>query len=131
MTLHDAAMSRFGQWWKRAMRSGYAFAQGANLHGALTERYCVRESRSIWFWGLGVPAVVAGAASLFGAWAFALLLVYPLQVVRLAAFGRRTTRENWWHAGFLVLGKFPETIGQLKFHFQRYLGGQSGLIEYK
>ena len=34
MTLHDAAITRFGQWWWRNMRSGYAFALGAELHGA-------------------------------------------------------------------------------------------------
>ena len=27
MTLHDAAMTQFRQWWKRILRSGYAFAQ--------------------------------------------------------------------------------------------------------
>ena len=29
MTLHDAAMLHFSQWWRRQMRSGYAFAQGS------------------------------------------------------------------------------------------------------
>ena len=33
MTLHDAAMTRFGQWWKRSLRSGHAYAQGYFLHG--------------------------------------------------------------------------------------------------
>ena len=37
MTLHDAAMTMFGQWWKRTMRAGYAFAEGAYLHGAPPE----------------------------------------------------------------------------------------------
>ena len=33
MALHDAAMTGFHQWWRRTLRSGYAFAQGADLHG--------------------------------------------------------------------------------------------------
>jgi GT2 family glycosyltransferase len=33
MTLHDAAITRFGQWWKRTLRSGHAYAQGYFLHG--------------------------------------------------------------------------------------------------
>ncbi len=33
MTMHDAAMMHFGQWWKRNVRAGYAYAQGAALHG--------------------------------------------------------------------------------------------------
>ena len=28
MTLHDAAMTRFSQWWKRSVRCGWAYAQG-------------------------------------------------------------------------------------------------------
>ena len=30
MALHDAAMTHFAQWWRRATRAGYAFAQGAH-----------------------------------------------------------------------------------------------------
>jgi GT2 family glycosyltransferase len=131
MTLHDAAITRFEQWWKRMTRSGHAFAEGAYLHGAPPERHWVRESRSARIWGLAVPLGVLVLALCFGPWAFVLLLIYPLQVVRLAARGARSARENWWYAGSLVLGKFPEMLGQLKFLYHRYLGGQSRLIEYK
>lgn len=131
MALHDAAMTRFGQWWKRAKRSGYGFAEGASLHGAPPERHWVRESRSAWFWGLGIPVGVFGLALWWGVLALVLLLIYPLQIVRLAVRGRRTPRENWWRAVFLVFGKFPEMLGQLKFLTHRCLGRQSRLIEYK
>ena len=131
MGLHDAAMTRFGQWWQRSKRAGYAFAEGAALHGAPPERHWVRESRSAWFWGLGVPAGIFGLALWWGAWAFVLLLIYPLQIVRLAVRGGRSARENWWHAAFLVLGKFPEMLGQLKFLFHNWSGRKSRLIEYK
>jgi hypothetical protein len=36
MTLHDAAITRFSQWWKRSLRSGHAYAQGYFLHGTQT-----------------------------------------------------------------------------------------------
>ena len=55
MGLHDAAMTRFSQWWRRSLRSGYAFAQGAYLHGARPERHWVWESRRAWLWGIWVP----------------------------------------------------------------------------
>ena len=55
MALHDAAMTRFAQWWRRALRSGYAFAQGAYLHGAPPERHWVWESRRAWLWGVWLP----------------------------------------------------------------------------
>lgn len=131
MTLHDAAMMHFGQWWKRSVRAGYAFAQGANLHGAPPERHSVRESRSAWLWGLGIPVGVLGVGLSWGGSALLLFLIYPLQTVRLAVRGGRSARENWWRAGFLVLGKFPEMFGQMKFLYHRHLGGKPRLIEYK
>ena len=131
MALHDAAMTRFGQWWKRTKRSGYAFAQGAHLHGAPPERAGVRQSRSAWIWGLFIPVSAIGLANWSGAWALGLLLIYPLQVVRLAMRGTRSAHENWWRAFFLVLGKFPEAMGQLYFLYNRLAGKTARLIEYK
>ena len=131
MTLHDAAISRFGQWWTRTLRSGHAFAQGAHLHGNLPEHHGVRESRRAWVWGLAIPVVVLLLCFWLGFQALFLLLIYPLQIVRLALRGKRPPRENWWRAVYLVLGKFPEMLGQLKFHTNRWCGSQSRLIEYK
>jgi GT2 family glycosyltransferase len=131
MTLHDAAIKDFGQWWKRTFRGGYAFAEGAALHGAPPERHWVRESRSAWVWGLAIPLATLGAVCATGAWAAAILLVYPLQVLRLFIRERRSTRESLWRAVFLVLGKFPEMLGQAKFVLNRAVGTHSRLIEYK
>ncbi|WP_060507293.1 glycosyltransferase family 2 protein [Pseudomonas sp. NBRC 111124] len=131
MTLHDAAMTRFGQWWRRSLRAGYAYAEGAYLHGQTPERHWLRESRRAWLWGLNVPLAILTLSLLSGGWGLWLLLVYPLQIVRLACRGGRSTRENWWQAVFLVLGKFPEMLGQARFLLNRYAAGKSLLIEYK
>lgn len=131
MTLHDAAMQHFGQWWRRTLRGGYAFAEGARLHGAAPERHWVRESRSAWFWGMGVPLLAVVAVLWWGAWGLLLLAIYPLQIIRLALRGKQTHYSNWQRAVFLVLGKFPEMIGQLKFLAHHHAGGQPQLIEYK
>ncbi len=131
MTLHDAAMTRFGQWWQRSLRAGHAFAEGAFLHGAAPERHWLRESRRAWLWGLGIPLAMVLAASVFGWLALFLLLIYPLQIVRLAVRSARSPRENWLQALFLVLGKFPEMLGQVKFLWRRFGAGKSILIEYK
>ncbi|MCK5425045.1 MAG: glycosyltransferase, partial [Emcibacter sp.] len=43
MTLHDADLTRFSQWWVRAIRSGHAYAEGAYMYGLQEERFRVRE----------------------------------------------------------------------------------------
>lgn len=131
MAAHDAAISRFGQWWRRTLRAGYAFAQGAALHGAPPERLGVRESRSACLWGFGLPLLAAACMAVAGPWGLAVLAAYPLQVVRLALRGARSPGENWRRALFLVLGKFPEMLGQLKFRIERHGGAAPRLIEYK
>jgi len=131
MTLHDAAITRFGQWWKRTRRCGYAYAEGAYLHGAPPEKHRTRESRRVWIWGLGIPVAAIILAACMGAWGLALLLIYPAQVFRLVLSGSRSGGENWWRALFLVLGKFPEAMGQLNFLYNRLAGKKARLIEYK
>ncbi|MDO9206483.1 glycosyltransferase family 2 protein [Methylotenera sp.] len=131
MTLHDAAMTQFSQWWKRTTRAGHAFAEGAYLHGASTERHWVSESRRAWIWGLLIPfiALVLGLISL--KWGALFLLIYPLQVIRLARRNASQGNHSWIMAFFLVLGKFPEMVGQAKFFWRLYSGKQGRLIEYK
>lgn len=131
MTLHDAAMTKFSQWWKRSMRGGHAYAEGSYLHGAPPERHSVRESRRIWFWGLGVPLGVAAFSFAFDWLALWLALVYPIQVLRLTLRGQRSFSSNSLHALFLVLGKFPEMQGQLLFWWRRIGFKKNELIEYK
>lgn len=131
MTLHDAAIDHFSQWWKRMMRGGYGFAQGAALHGAPPDRHAVVESRRSWIWGLGIPfsALVLGLEVRW--WALFVFAVYPVQLVRLALKGGRSARVNWIRAGGLILSKFPEALGQVKFLLDRHRRVQSQLIEYK
>lgn len=133
MTLHDAAIARFGQWWKRTTRAGYAYAEGARLHGAPPERHWVREARSAAIWGAGIPAVVLMSAVLLSAWFLLLLLIYPLQILRLFALSPHdgALRARFLRALFLVGGKFPEAQGQLQFWFRKWSGGAAKLIEYK
>ena len=124
MTWHDAAMTRLAQWWKRSVRAGHAFAEGAALHGAPPERHWVRERNRALLWGAGLPAAAVLGGLLWPP-AFLLLLAWPAQVIRLAP------RLGWARAGFLVLGKAAEAQGALGYHLRRLAGRRSGLIEYK
>jgi GT2 family glycosyltransferase len=135
MALHDAAITRFGQWWNRTKRAGYAFALGASLHGRTPERHWRRESLSAWLWGMGLPLAAVAGAVVIDPLVLLLLCVYPLQVARIALRDGRYApargRVNWWRALFIVVGKFPETIGQVVFLTDRCFGRTPNLIEYK
>jgi len=131
MTLHDAAMTHFSQWWKRSLRTGFSYAEGARLHGATPEQHWVHESRSALLWGFALPLAIGAAALLAGPWALLGVLVYPLQVGRLLVRERGPWRTRIVRSAFLVLGKFPEACGVLKFLAHRASGTSGTLIEYK
>lgn len=134
MTLHDAAISRFEQWWQRSVRGGHAFAERAWLHGKSPERYMVRETRSGWLWGLIIPIFALGFAWHTYGLSLLLLLAYPVlayRVWRYARARRLTRADARLYALFCVLIKFPQSVGQLKFYKDRLLGRRSTLIEYK
>lgn len=124
MTLHDARILRFSQWWRRTRRAGHAFAEGAHLHGRAPERHWVKETRRALLWGAALPLAIL-LALLASPWAALLALIYPAQVLRLAR------RSDWQGALFSVLGKFAEAQGVLEFHLRRLRGQRRGIMEYK
>lgn len=125
MTLHDAALTRFGQWWKRTRRAGHAYAEGVALHGQAPERHYVAALRRTVTWGIALPLVTV-LGLFFTPWALALLLLWPAQILRLRLRG-----ESWTAALFLTLGKIPEAQGALRYWWRSLLGGHATLIEYK
>lgn len=130
MGLHDAAMTRFSQWWVRAVRYGYAMAEVSQLHSTSHLRMWRREMASTVFWGgvfpisicLGAlihPAVLGGA------------LAYLLQLCRMALARKPRSSHSWTRAAFSVLAKFPEFQGILKFLWLRSRHVPATWIEYK
>jgi GT2 family glycosyltransferase len=131
MTLHDAAITRFRQWWLRMVRSGHAFAEGSHLHGSSPERLWVWESRRAWIWGVLLPLASVAAVAWFGLPEVAVLLIYPLQLLRRITRLSGTLRTRFQFAFFELLGRFPESLGQMKFMRERLMGLRSKIIEYK
>ena len=126
MARHNADMTRFSQWWQRSRRAGHTYAEGVAIHGSGPERYRKPELRRSLLWGLAIPLAILLAALLITPWALLLVLIYPLQVLRLA---RRLPLKT---AFFLTLGKFPETHGALGYWAGRLAGiKRRKLIEYK
>lgn len=123
MALHDIAMTRISQWWRRTRRHGHAVAEGEALHGSGPERYCRVPVRRALLWGLALP-VVALLGALITPWSLALLLAWPAQMLRLMLRGHSAVQ-----AFFTVLGKLPEAQGVLGYRLSARTSPK--IIEYK
>jgi len=134
MARHDAAMTRFGQWWRRSVRAGYTYAEGAWLHGLGPTRHNLQQlRRALVFGGVLPAAAVAGALPTLGG-SLLLLGAYPVSAGRAYRSVRRRGRtpgESALYAASCVLGKLPELQGALEFAAGRLRGGRTGLIEHK
>jgi GT2 family glycosyltransferase len=133
MVLHDADMTHFRQWWRRALRAGYAYAQNAHLHGASSGHPFVWETRRAWLFGIWLPIVCVFSVLLFGFWGLALWLIYPFEIFRKTTRNRNrgALRDRALLDLFLVLSRFAEGMGQIRYLRDRLFGRQSRLIEYR
>lgn len=133
MTGHDLAMTKWSQYWRRATRAGYAYAE-------VSERF---RGSGLPFWEKDAQRnrhratvlVAMAAVALTGTWpALAVLGLWSALVVRTAAKTR-------WKSPSLVtrllygmhshLQQIPIFIGQLQYRKDRRSGRLRGLIEYK
>ena len=69
-TLHDAAITRFSQWWKRYLRTGHGYAQGLLIHFRDGLSCCSKESLQIWFGAFIFPVTI-------------LILALPINIIIL------------------------------------------------
>lgn len=138
MTRHDAAMTRFSEWWRRAVRSGHGFAQVGHLH----PDHFRAERRRVWLYGLVLPLIaLAGLVlALSGAVLSGLLVViaamtgYELSWLRTVQGLIRAglpAREAMHHALYLSLSKFPNFLGMLTYYWRRWQRRDMNIIEYK
>lgn len=130
MTRHDAAMTHFKQWWRRNVRSGFAYANGAALHGSPPECHWVKETRRACLWGGVIPCFSVIGILIGQPWVLGIIVIYPLQWVRLVRQAPRKVLAKQW-AGLMVLAKFAEFQGVLQYLYRRALGKTASLIEYK
>jgi GT2 family glycosyltransferase len=140
MTLHDAAMTGFCQWWKRNLRAGHAYAQGFSMHGQPPENFRRREVRSITVWTLGpiiaAAAAVMAIACLAPRWCWVGLGVfglYPVLALKVAMRRRRRdgVRKALLYGTAVAIGKIPQYLGVRKFRSAQRQGRRNAIIEYK
>lgn len=131
MTMHDANMTRFSEWWRRAVRSGHGFAQV----GALHPEHFVAERKRVWVFGAILPAVtLIGLAA--GFWPVLLIAAaaYGLSYFRTVSGLQReglTRAEAKRLSVLLSLSKIPNFWGMLTYYKRRMTGAEMRLIEYK
>lgn len=134
MTRHDAAMTRFSQWWQRAVRCGHAYAETAWLHRGGPERFRRRQVVSVLLWSGLLP--LASVALVWGVGPVGLgpLALYGVLWLRIRA-GRLSqgdsSRDANLYAGACLLAKFAELQGMGRFARNRLFQRRSALIEYK
>ena len=133
MANHDANILHFSQWWRRAMRSGHAIGQRAFLNGHSAIKDCVRERNSAGFWGIMLPLMICLTIALTSGWSLVLLGGYVVLGLRIYNYRRSLNdapADAFLYARFIVLSKFAEGIGLLKFYWNRWRARYE-IIEYK
>jgi GT2 family glycosyltransferase len=139
MTGHDLAMTRFRQYWRRAVRTGHAYAE-------VSRRF--RESADpLWrdarvrnllrgpFWAFAPLTAALGCVALRSIWpavAFVgLLLVLAIRSASKAVWKSRDPGAVFLYGLHCHLQHVPIFLGQVQFDWSTRRGKHQGLIEYK
>lgn len=131
MTLHDAAMTSFGQWWKRTVRSGHGFAEVGGMHPG----HFLAERRRVWFYGGLLPVSLLFGA-FYGWWPViaTVVLLYAFNWMRTCQGLHRNGQplaQSAHHAAYLTLSKVANMQGMLTYYLRRLRGADMHIIEYK
>lgn len=133
MATHDANMLKFGQWWKRAVRAGHAIGQRASLNGHTVAKDCVQERKSTLIWGVLVPLMALILLIPSKGWSLLIFSVYLLLAFKVYRFKSKqgeSARDAWTYAKFIVLGKFANGLGLIKYYLNSIRNSYQ-IIEYK
>ncbi|MEL6189281.1 MAG: glycosyltransferase [Myxococcota bacterium] len=135
MSIHDADIQRFEQWWKRMVRGGHGTAENDAMHGESPHYHRKGWTRSTIFWGAVVPAggmaLALPTLGLSAMGAAAGLGALYLKTERAALRDGRSPEQARAWAANCTMGKIPEALGYYRFWRNRLRGRVSEIIEYK
>ncbi len=138
MTLHDLAMTRFGQYWKRAERAGHAYAEVSNrLRNSATPLWTADVRRNLWHGGglLAAGALAIALALMQFWWSLLTMLILGGVIILRSAW-----RARWKSSSPLTLvlyaihsyfQQLPILWGQLRWRLEHKRGVIRQLIDYK
>ena len=130
MAEHDAAMTRFTQWWRRSVRSGFGLASVWMLHRRSLLNFRDRLMVSTLFWGGILPITICLGALLYPAVLLA-FLVYFVQICRIALAEGPNSSLSWIFAAITMVSKFAYCQGVLKYFWYRLRHWPAPQFEYK
>jgi glycosyltransferase involved in cell wall biosynthesis len=139
MTGHDLAITRFSQYWRRATRAGYAYAEVSHRFAATGDPFWSAEAKRnreralalILLCGAGTIASIASGSP------------WPLLVTTLAFSGlavRTSWKARWKTDNALTLllygfhsqlQQIPIYAGQMRYRSNERQGRHASLVEYK
>ena len=135
MTLHNADIFKFSQWWKRSVRGGWAVAQGYAIYGQADEKYMKKEHFSGYLWGLILPLLLFALLPVTRGWSSLLLFGYVLLGLKIYRYRHLNfsgeQEQPQLYAFWCVLSKFPQLVGQCQYWWKRWTKQTATLIEYK
>jgi len=134
MVWHDVAISRFSQYWQRAVRTGHAYVESALLCRGGPNCRWARRTVGIIVYGTVLPLLGATAIVVYWPVAAVVALIYAQLLGRLAIARVRAgdpVSASLAYACVQIVCKVGAAIGVLKFLVARTVGRRNKLIEYK
>ena len=147
MTMHDANMQYFSQWWLRSVRCGHAYAHGYDLHSHESSGYKKRQVLNsltygfifpilfliglmilVIFSGFDLMEIVSGVAMI------SILFLYVRMMIKTSKWRRslgNSPKDSRFYTYLITLGKLPEAQGVLKYYVNKLFGKTAKIIEYR
>ena len=133
MAIHDANMTTFQQWWKRAVRGGHAIGQRSDLNGKTLAQDCVKERKSTLVWGVVLPILALFLLVFAGRWSLLVLFAYLFLATKVYFYRRKqgeNPRDALTYAQFMPFVKMANGLGLIKFYVNKAKQSYE-IIEYK
>lgn len=134
MSLHDANILRFSQWYQRTRRGGHAWINLYDLHRDHAAHYFQRKILSIVIWAALFPLVLLLAVLLYFPLALVLVTIQFGMIARCALRQLRLGDDLRTACAFSVLvyiAKYPELSGMIEYWRVKAKRREHTLIEYK